>query len=237
MSKIDEPIGIPAIDLANGKTTPELGDFIVAASEYVLSSSGWTASIKKKGQLRLSYILARVVVSDLHVALGYTTKAIAGETTVGGGLRSVDADVSEFTRIDGLRLAVEIKPINLAVGRAIWNRFGDIRTFAVNVHLKFPFAVVAGILTVPVFETGSTKTGMIRKSTTHLIQRAEKRLIRSGNRENEGEAAHLLEAVGLVVFDPETRSLDPDIPSRESGLRWNDFIQRLASAYEGRFGD
>ncbi|MBN2113079.1 MAG: hypothetical protein JW785_03020 [Acidimicrobiia bacterium] len=237
MSKIDEPIGVPEIDRGNEKARPELADFVVAASEYVLSSSGWTDSLKKKAQLRLSYILAKVVVADLHDELGYETGAAAGETTVGGGLRSVNADVSEFTEIDGLRLAVEIKPINLAVGRAIWNRFGDIRTFAVNLHLKFPFAVVAGILTVPVFEIGKTKDGETRKATTHLIQRAEKRLVRSGNREHEGEAAHLLEAVGLVVFDPDTKLVDPDIPEAGNGLRWEEFIGQLAAAYEGRFGE
>jgi hypothetical protein len=59
------------------------------------------------------------------------------ERKVAGGLRTVNADVSESHELDGLRLAVELKPINLAVGRAIWNRFGDIRTFAVNIHLKF----------------------------------------------------------------------------------------------------
>jgi len=46
--------------------------------------------------------------------------------------------------LDGLRLAVEIKPVNLAVGRALWNRCGDILAFAVNLYLKFPFAVVRG---------------------------------------------------------------------------------------------
>jgi hypothetical protein len=237
MSKIDEPIGVPEIDQGNEKARPELADFVVAASEYVLSSSGWTDSLKKKAQLRLSYILAKVVVADLHKELGYETGAAAGETTVGGGLRSVNADVSEFTEIDGLRLAVEIKPINLAVGRAIWNRFGDIRTFAVNLHLKFPFAVVAGILTVPVFEIGKTKDGETRKATTHLIRRAEKRLVRAGDREHEGDAAHLLEAVGLVVFDPDTKTVDTDIPEAGNGLRWDEFIERLAAAYEGRFGE
>ncbi len=68
---------------------------------------------------------------------------------IGGGLRNAKADVSEASETDGLKLAIEIKPVHLAVGRAIWNRFGDVRTFAVNVHLKFPFAVVGGILTLP----------------------------------------------------------------------------------------
>lgn len=69
----------------------------------------------------------------------------------------------EVHELDGLRLAVELKPINLAVGRAIWNRFGDIRTSAVNVHLRFPFAVVGGVLVVPTFEVIGTKEALKAK--------------------------------------------------------------------------
>lgn len=47
------------------------------------------------------------------------TNAFAGEREVGGGLRSVNADLSEMTATDGLTLAVEIKPVHLAVGRAL----------------------------------------------------------------------------------------------------------------------
>jgi hypothetical protein len=117
-----------------------------------------------------------------------------------------------------MRLAVELKPINLAVGRAIWNRFGDIRTFAVNIHLKFPFAIVGGVLVIPIYEETGTRAAMeaenqeiakleeepsdeksetsqpvsgaaIRKGTTHLIERAIERLIRAGGRKSEAEAA------------------------------------------------
>ena len=166
--------------------------------------------------------------------------------------------------LDGLRLAVELKPINLAVGRAIWNRFGDIRTFAVNIHLKFPFAVVAGVLVIPTkedpkaapeedetgdgdieagaplvtpgvkpAETPSVTSGM--KSTTHLIERAVKRLTRAGGRRTEGDAPHLLEAIAVVAYDPETATLDPNLPPKGSPLRWNEFVQALAVAYESRF--
>lgn len=149
-----------------------------------------------------------------------------------GALRTAQADVSEFHDMDGLRFAVEIKPVNLAVGRAIWNRFGDIRFFAVNVHLKFPFAVVGGILVVPTWEV--TKKG-IKKSTRHLIERAVKRIVRARGRENESDAAHLLEGVAVLAYDPDTAVLDPDLPTAQSALRWQEFINALAEAYESRF--
>jgi hypothetical protein len=143
----------------------------------------------------------------------------------------VKADLSEIHRLDGLRLAVEIKPINLAVGRAIWNRFGDIRTFAVNLHLKFPFAVVGGVLAIPTWERGEGG----QKSTRHLIQRAVSRLIRAGGRRTEGDAAHLLEAIAVVAYDPDSAQLAADLPPLASGLRWDEFINMLVAAYDARF--
>ena len=139
-------------------------------------------------------------------------------------------------RLDGLRLAVEIKPVNLAVGRAIWNRFGDIRTFAVNLHLKFPFAVVGGVLAIPTWEAAKTRgAATVRKPTIHLIQRAVSRLVRAGGRKTEGDAAHLLEGIAVVVYDPDTARLHSTLPAPGSGLRWDECIEMLATAYESRF--
>jgi hypothetical protein len=128
---------------------------------------------------------------------------------VSGALRAAKADVSEMHRLDGLRLAVELKPVNLAVGRAIWNRFGDIRTFAVNIHLKFPFAVVGGVLVVPTSEESAGG----RKSTKHLISRAVNRLVRAGGRRTEGDAPHLLEgSPSLCTTRSQAASTRPSRP-------------------------
>ena len=185
---------------------------------------------KKAAQIRLSYGLGKALVADLKSHLP-TDRVVVGERDVSGALRIAKADLSEIHPLDGLRLAVEIKPINLAVGRAIWNRFGDIRTFAVNIHLKFPFAVVGGVLAVPTWE----EKDRYRKSTRHLIQRAVKRLVRAGGRRTEGDAPHLLEAIAVVVYDPDTGSLDPELPPKGSGLRWEEFISTLATTYDARF--
>ena len=151
-------------------------------------------------------------------------------------MRSVKADVSEITETDGLKLAVEIKPVHLAVGRAIWNRFGDIRTFAVNVHLKFPFAVVGGVLTLPTTERSKSGSDGNWKPTNHLIERAVGRFIRAGGRRTEGDAGHLIEGMAVVVFDRKTGLLEPDLPPIGSGLRWPEFINTIHQTYEARFG-
>lgn len=231
-STTPEPTGLASVDSLAGLTTPTLEQYVLGASEYIKLSPSIAAGQKKAAQIRLSTALGhslaaalkgRVPDMDLHV----------GERTVAGALRPMQADVSELHRLDGLRLAVELKPVMLAVGRAIWNRFGDLRMFAVNLHLKFPFAVVGGVLAIPTYEVQES-TGS-KKSTVHLIERAVTRLARAGGRLTEGDASHLLEGVGVVVYDPDTASLETSLPPPGSGLQWDEFVEGLAVAYEARF--
>ena len=197
---------------------PTVQQYVAAASEYVRAARTLTASQAKTSQIRLSDALGKALLAELKARLpAIGDGAIAGEREVAGALRSAQVDVSETHRLDGLRLAVELKPVNLAVGRAIWNRFGDIRMTAVNLHLKFPFAVVGGVLAIPSYEM--TPKG-VKKSTTHLIARAINRLERAGGRRTEGDAAHLLEGVGVLVYDPDTGAIDDDLPPRTSMVRW-----------------
>lgn len=227
---------------------PTLEDFVQAASEYIEAcvdletltlDDGSTlepAARKKAGQIRLSAALARALAADLRDAYP-GMEPEAGETTVAGALRPAKVDVVEMTYQDGLKLSIELKPINLAVGRAIWNRFGDIRINAVSTHLKFPYAVAGGVLTVPTVEwVGSKKAPPGSwKSTEHLILRLIELLRRAGGRKREDEAVHRLEAVAVVVFDPHTATLRPDLPGKGSGLRWEEAVAELAHVYQERF--
>lgn len=225
--------GCPLVDRLESLTPPSVDDYVQGASEYIRehTQGRLTAGQSKTAQIRLSNGLGRALLAELEARLP-GLNAVAGERRVSGALRTVDADVSETHLLDGLRLAVEIKPINVAVGRAIWNRFGDIRTFAVNLHLKFPFAVVGGVLAIPTYEVG---TGGVQRDTTHLIMRAVERLIRAGGRRSEGDAPHLLEAVCVLVYDPTTGQRSATVPPAGSGLQWDEFIAELAAAYEARF--
>lgn len=228
------PVGLPNVDCLERLDPCTLEDYLKGVSEYVRRARTISDGARKAAQVRLSGALGRALLADLRRRLPDGLRdALAGEQMVSGALRAAKADVSEMHRLDGLRLAVELKPVNLAVGRAIWNRFGDIRTFAVNLHLKFPFAVVGGVLVVPTTE--ETATG--RKSTKHLISRAVNRLVRAGGRRTEGDAPHLLEGIAVVVYDPQSGRLDPALPSKGTGLRWSEFVETLANAYNTRFGE
>lgn len=237
MVKPVEPTGLPLVDGLAALPRPTIEDYCRASAEYIRGASASGSQKSKAAQIRLSNGLAAVTVADLR-ALGLELdRAVAGEREVGGGLRNVKADVSEVSETDGLKLAVEIKPVHLAVGRAIWNRFGDVRTFAVNIHLKFPFAVVGGILTLPTTERLRSGDDDEWKSTTHLVSRAVGRFMRAGGRTTEGDAAHLLEGIAVVAFDRDTGYIEPDLPPVGSGLRWTEFIEKIAEAYEARFGE
>ena len=131
----------------------------------------FSLTLSTAGQIRLSNALARCLADELSAHLPQLhDRLVTQEQKVAGGLRTANADVSESHRLDGLRLAVELKPINLAVGRAIWNRFGDIRTFAVNIHLKFPFAVVGGVLVIPTYEETGTKAALRAEKQEQLAE-------------------------------------------------------------------
>lgn len=229
-----------------------------------------TSGVSKTAQIALSAGLGRAIKTELEFRLP-GANIHAGEFKVAGALRPARADVSQAHSLDGLRLAIEIKPVNLAVGRAIWNRFGDIRAFAVNIHLKFPFAIVGGVLAVPTWEwrrataaaeveeqeaaaeedagdslvptpreadvadEHSGDLGGDKKSTVPLIERLVKRLQRTPLRQSEADAAHLLEAVTVIVYDPDTGVLHDELPPAGYGLRFDEFIDLIAETYDVRF--
>lgn len=232
-----DPTGLSEVDRVNELASPTLGDYVTAVSDYVANRDSVGAEASKAAQIRLSRALARHILAELRVRLPQLN-GVAGETTVAGALRSADADVAESHPLDGLRLAIELKPINAAVGRAIWNRFGDIRAFAVNIHLKFPFAVVGGVLVFPSWEWATSRTrGRYKKPTTHLVERAVARLQRAGGRLKESDAPHLMEGVWVLLYDPDTKTIDPAVPPPGARLRFEEFIEDLVEAYRARFFD
>jgi hypothetical protein len=222
--------GLVYVDQLHETARPSVADYIVAVSEYVRERTSLSEGKAKAAQIRLSKGLGRALLGALEARLP-GLDAFAGEKRVAGALRTVNADVSESHHLDGLRLAVEIKPTNLAVGRALWNRFGDIRTFAVNIHLKFPFCVVGGVLVIPTHEATPTGT----RDVTHLITRAVERLVRAGGRRSEADAAHLLEGVCVLVYDAATGLISEAVPPPGHGLRWDEFVDEIATTYEARF--
>ena len=116
----DSTTGLVLVDRLSELPHVTIRDYCAASAEYIREATVLDAGKRKTAQLRLSVGLARAAVAALRAENLGLAGVVAGERTVGGGLRSVKADVSETTELDGLRLAIEIKPVHLAVGRAIW---------------------------------------------------------------------------------------------------------------------
>jgi hypothetical protein len=93
---------------------------------------------------------------------------------------------------------------------------------------------VGGLMVIPTYELNAQNE---RKSTEQLIRRAVARFIRAGGRRTEGDAPHLLEAIGVLVYDPDTGEVSAEFPPPQSGLRFIEFIDGLSAAYLGRFED
>jgi hypothetical protein len=95
-------------------------------------------------------------------------------------------------------------------------------------------AEVVGLSALAHDESG---TGVEPRKVTTLpvVRRLVTRLQRTRRRETEADAPHLLEAVAVVIYDPDTGELDPDLPPVGSGLRWDEFVTSIADTYDLRF--
>lgn len=249
---------IPELDRVVSLDRPTIEDYLKAASAYVVDGRCLPvrrtpeSESAKAAQTALSRVFGRVLARELQdrhrnlveeelgagAAVGSSKSAHLlfpreGETRVAGGLRTAQSDVTEVHPLDGVRLAVEVKPTYRAVGRAIWNRYGDVRAFAVNIHLKFPFAVVGGVQVLPTIDIEDDGSQV---DTRRYLDRAARRLSRIRPRQTEADADHLLEAFGLIAFDPVSAELDDTIPPADSSLRWTAFVEALVRAYDTRFG-
>jgi hypothetical protein len=251
---------VPELDRVLALAQPTLADYLSASSAYVLEGRGLPvkrdaqSESAKSAQSALSRVLGTAIATELvhrHRKLiiddlgpdVFATKPgqkaphviapVAAETKVAGGLRTAQSDVTEAHELDGVRLAIELKPSYRAVGRAIWNRYGDVRAFAVNIHLKFPFGVVGGVQVLPTIDVEEDGT---HTDTSNYLTRAARRLSRIRSRQTEADAGHLLEAFGLIVFDPLTGQLSASIPGEASPLHWGNFLDALVKSYDTRFG-
>lgn len=74
-------------------------------------------------------------------------------------------------------------------------------------------------------------------ATEELINRLIRRLTRTRRRETEADPAHLLEAIAVIVYDPNTSTMLADVPAHGTGLRWSDFVATMVDQYDVRFED
>lgn len=141
-----------------------------------------------------------------------------------GGLGPKRVDVSYSDDRHGLMLAVSIKTLNFAsfpklpksepptfdctkpnFSKNIKNRFGDLTTEAITLHLRFPFAVVGCLYVMP--ERSRTEKGALMRIST--FDRALQLYGTVSGRRMYGDPAEKFEDVTLLLHRPLTDSTSP----------------------------
>ncbi|MBI2924736.1 MAG: hypothetical protein HYY24_03420 [Verrucomicrobia bacterium] len=146
-----------------------------------------------------------------------------GPTRVIGGIRPQNFDVAY--RPDGIRFAYDSKTLNgrESVGKNYQNMVNDLGAEATTVHARFASAIVAFIIAVPEPCLGSHGRNLIA-ALTRLC----------GRNTTSGDL-YKAEAIGLVVWHPDTGGIDAKWPPADSLLRIEKFSQQVESCYSYRF--
>lgn len=149
---------------------------------------------------------------------GVVAKGEGREKAFQGGLGPKKVDVSYSDEEHGLMLGGSIKTICFpsynkrkdklgTYSKNLKNRFGDLGGEAVNLHLRFPFAVMVGLFAMPENadrdhdrgETGKSK--LMRMST---FRRATKLMAAISRRESYTDPGENYEQIVMLRFSPRT---------------------------------
>lgn len=177
-----------------------LVDAVIAAGE--LPQDSVPQSQKKRYSEILSDHLAKELADGLR-SIGFTnvkpTKTGVGEKEFQGGLGPKKVDVSYSDERHGLLLAVSIKTINFApFGKNLKNRFGDLLTEAITLHLRFPYALVCMLFAFPI----AADKDLTKGRTVSTFQRASKLFATVSGRRDYTDPGEKFENVTLMLFQP-----------------------------------
>lgn len=122
-----------------------------------------------------------------------------GEKAFQGGLGPKKVDVSYADEQHGLLLAVSIKTISFApFGKNLKNRFADLCTEAITLHMRFPYSVVNALFAFPASANNDITLG--RKIST--FQRATRLFKTISGREEYTDPGEKFENVTMMLYQP-----------------------------------
>jgi hypothetical protein len=162
-------------------------------------------SVKKRYSEQLSRNLATQVAEGLRKVGFPKVKPERGgpqEKEFQGGLGPKKVDVSYSDEQHGLIFAVSIKTITAPpFGKNLKNRFGDLCTEAITLHMRFPYSIVCSLFAFPTTadQDHSTKPGRRQVST---FQRATQLFGTIGGRRDYTDPGEKFENVTMMLFHP-----------------------------------
>jgi len=177
-----------------------LKDAVRAAG--VIPSQTATRDDKKRYAERLSKALAEEIAEGMRQAGFANTKPFKGqpgEKEFYGGLGSKKVDVSYSDERHGLIQAVSVKSICFSpFGKNLKNRFGDLCTEAITLHMRFPYATVCMFFAFPEAADGDRT----ERRTRSTFRRAMKLLSTVAGRTGYTDAGEKFENITLMLFKP-----------------------------------
>lgn len=147
-----------------------------------------------------------------------------GNTRIIGGVRPQNFDVAY--RPDGVRIAYDSKTLNdrKSIKKNWQNMINDLATEATTVHIRFPYAIVVFVVVLP-------RPALMQSQEFDIIRTLE----RLGSRRNVLDQNHLAEAISLVIWDPQTGTVDNAVPLATSNLRLEKLSDTIWPLYMDRY--
>jgi hypothetical protein len=194
---------------------------------------------KKLYSEKLSHGLAYALAAKLRDAGFHGTRPEAGgpkEAQFQGGLSSKRVDVSYSDEMHGLMLGVSVKGINFpSFGKNLPNRFADLCTEAVNLHMRFPFAVLGVLFVMP----EDADLDLTERRTVSTFRRAARMMATISGREDYSDTPESFENATMLRYRPESHPEGPhvDLFSADdvgAALTEAEYVERLRAAYNVR---
>lgn len=230
--------GMPALEIPReelsrwgalwlGETNPETGKVKAPYSFDRQQSVNFASFIDMAFAQALAFALGGVPVAKPNANSLLPAQADCvevGAVRVIGGVRPQNYDVAY--RPDGPRVVFDSKTLNeeKSVGKNWQNMINDLSTEATTIHTRFPYAIVAFIVVVP-------RPALGAKQEFDIIRTLE----RLGTRKDVLDQSHLAEAISFIVWEPETGTINRDIPNQSSILRVEKFSDLLFPHYLNRY--
>ena len=182
-------------------------DAVVAAGEIPPDSA--PQATKKRYSEVLSKHLAEETADGLR-ALGFggirPLRGGPGEKAFQGGLGPKKVDVSYSDDQHGLHLAVSIKTISFPTwGKNLKNRFSDMCTEAITLHMRFPYSVVCGLFAMP----QRADEDISDQRTTSTFRRATALFSTISGRSEYTDPGEKFENMSMLLFRPLQPGIEP----------------------------
>lgn len=211
-------------------------DAVVATGR--IPADGASREVKKAYSETLSRHLAEEVAAGLRSAGFPKVRPLRGgpgEKEFQGGLGPKKVDVSYSDEQHGLLLAVSIKTISFApFGKNLKNRFGDLCTEAITLHMRFPYSVVCALFAFP----AACDEDFKKRRSLSTFKVATRLFSTIGGRREYTDPGEKFEDVTMMLFQPVSAEGQPQVrlvdAQSEEEISEADYFGNLLAIYNRR---